>query len=77
METQSKSKLVLSVEETAIALSIGHCLCRKLIKQGKIPSIRLGERRLVVPRYALERMLLQGSVPEGFKEELESKEQRM
>lgn len=57
MDSEPNGKLAYSVEEAAKALGIGRCLCYELVRQGRIPALRLGERRLVVPRAALERLL--------------------
>ena len=46
---------VYSVEECAQILHIGRQLAYELIRQNKLPAIRLGAKRLVVPRVALER----------------------
>ena len=50
-------KLAYSVEETAKAISCSTGLCYELIRQGRLPAIRLGERRLIVPKAALEKFL--------------------
>ncbi len=46
-------KLVVTVEEAALALGISRSLGYALVRDGVIPSLRLG-RRLVVPRKRLE-----------------------
>ena len=57
MDSKDDGKLAYSVEEAAKALSIGVCLCRELIRQKKLPAIRLGERRLILPKASLEKFL--------------------
>jgi len=52
-----ETKLVYSIREAAGLLGISRGLCYSLVKQGKIPSLSLGERRVVIPKAALERML--------------------
>jgi excisionase family DNA binding protein len=47
----------LTVEQAARALGIGRGLAYSLVRTGAIPSLRLGERRLVVPRSAIAMML--------------------
>ena len=47
---------VLSVSEAAQVLRIGRNTAYECIRQGSIPSVRLG-RRILVPRAALERLL--------------------
>jgi excisionase family DNA binding protein len=49
-------RLTLTVEEAAAALGINRGLAYALAREGKIPSVRLGHRLLIV-RAALERML--------------------
>jgi excisionase family DNA binding protein len=51
--------LVLTIREAATALRLGRGSVYELVRQGRIPSVRLG-RRIVVPRAALEAMLRQG-----------------
>jgi excisionase family DNA binding protein len=48
----AEESLVVSVEEAAVVLGISRGLAYELVRQGVIPSIRLG-RRLVVPRRRL------------------------
>ena len=55
--------LVISVEEAGKRLSISRQLAYQLARSGGIPAIRLGQRRLVVPVAALERMLEGGWKP--------------
>ena len=50
-------KLTMSVEEAAKVLGVGRNFCYELAKTGQLPTIRLGARRLVVPRVTLEKML--------------------
>jgi excisionase family DNA binding protein len=51
MEDENE-KLVLTATEAARLLRIGRATCYEQIRQGVIPSIRLG-RRIIVPRAAL------------------------
>ena len=58
METKGKTeRLTMTVEEAGEALGISRATSYLLANTGGIPAIRIGERRLVVPRAALERML--------------------
>lgn len=58
-------KLTISVEEAARQLGISRGLAYELARTGKLPGvIRLGAKRLVVSRAALER-LLEGEAPQG------------
>jgi excisionase family DNA binding protein len=47
-----RESLVISVEEAGVLLGISRGLAYELVRQGVIPSLRLG-RRLVVPRRRL------------------------
>ena len=49
--------LVYSIEEVAALLGIGRNQCYRAAREGQIPTIRIGPRRMVVPRAAFERML--------------------
>ena len=49
-------RLVITVEEAGRLLGISRSLAYQLVRQGDIPSLRLG-RRIVVPRHALESKL--------------------
>ena len=48
--------LVMTVEEAAATLKISRGLAYASVKNGRIPTIRIG-RRLLVSRRALERLL--------------------
>ena len=63
--TEENRSLVISVEECARRLSISRALAYQLCraKPPGIPAIRLGQRRLVVPVAALEKMLEGGWEP--------------
>lgn len=53
----TNNALTLTIVEAARALGISRGTAYMLAKTGQLPVIRLGERRLVVPKIALERML--------------------
>ena len=53
----STDKLTLNISEAAKALGISRNLCYELARRGELPAIRLGKKRLVISRVALERML--------------------
>ena len=57
-------KQTLSVDETAQVLGISRGLCYELVRQGKLPAVRLGERRLVIPKQALAKYLQNGGQAE-------------
>lgn len=56
MPTQRNECLTLSVEDTARLLGISRGLAYQMVREKQLPSLRFG-RRIVVPRYALERLL--------------------
>lgn len=45
----------LSVAEAAAAIGIGRTLCHRLVNEGTIPSVRLGDR-IVIPVHALQQL---------------------
>jgi excisionase family DNA binding protein len=49
--------LTYTVEQAAVALGIGRGLAYEMVRQGSLPSLRLGRRRIVIPRAGLESML--------------------
>lgn len=50
-------RLTYTVEEAALALGISRGLAYDMVRQGVIPSLRLGQRRVLVPRSSLEALL--------------------
>lgn len=54
MGSEPNGRLAYSCQEAADALGLSLCLVRELVRQGKIPSIRLSERRILIPRRSLE-----------------------
>ena len=54
---ESSQRLTMTVKEAGDALGISRATAYMLAGSGQIPTIRLGERRLVVPRAALMKML--------------------
>ena len=57
--TDIDKRLCISVPETADMLGISRNFAYELVRQGKLPVIIFGKRKLI-PRVALERMLEQG-----------------
>lgn len=57
-------RLALSVEEAGALLGISRDLAYDLVARHELPAVRLG-RRLVVPRRALEEVLLRGVAADG------------
>jgi len=56
-------RLTLTVEEAARLLGISRALAYELVRDGEIPSLRLG-RRIVIPRRVIDE-LLGGEAPES------------
>ena len=54
---QGTPRLTYTVEEAGRALGISRGLAYEMVREGTLPSLRLGERRIVVPRAALESLL--------------------
>lgn len=54
---KQQNKAVYTITEAAEVLGIGRSLAYQMAHSGRIPVIRLG-RRTVVPKVALDRMLL-------------------
>jgi len=50
-------KPVLTIEEAADMLSISRATAYTLARQGRLPVIRISDRRWIVPRKALEQLL--------------------
>ena len=54
--TKDAERLTLSVDEAGRMLGLSRGLMYKAVREGDIPSIRIG-RRILIPRAALHRML--------------------
>ena len=54
---REEERLTMTVKEAGDALGISRATAYMLANTGEIPTIRLGERRLVVPKAALMKML--------------------
>lgn len=50
-------RLTYTVEEAGQVLGISRGLAYEMVREGTLPSLRLGERRIVVPKAALESLL--------------------
>lgn len=57
MEVSISEKLGYTTGEAAALLSCSEKTVRRLIKEGRLHAIRIGERRLLVPRSAIIKML--------------------
>ena len=60
----ASDRLTPTVEEAAARLGISRTLAYELVRQGKIPSLRLGRRRLA-PVHARDLMLHQAVTVPG------------
>ena len=58
MAGMTTERLLLTVEEAARRLNIGRTLAWQLVREGKLPSVRLG-RCVRVPEQALQAWILQ------------------
>lgn len=50
-------RATVTIEEAAQILGIGRASAYEAARTGQIPTLRLGAKRLVVPKRALERLL--------------------
>ena len=55
-DTEITVRMTMTITEAAQALGIGRTLAYELARTGELPTIKLG-RRLVVPRWALQRLV--------------------
>jgi excisionase family DNA binding protein len=53
-------RFCITVTEAVAMLGISRNFEYKLVKEGQLPVIRFGEKRLVIPIAALEKMLEEG-----------------
>ena len=57
-ENQNQTqRLVMTVEEAAEALGISRATAYMLANTGRLPVIRISDRRLIVPKKALDELL--------------------
>lgn len=60
MEQNSQGKrerLTMTVEEAAIALGISRATAYSLVNQGRLPAIRISDRRLILPVKSINELL--------------------
>jgi excisionase family DNA binding protein len=63
---EKNQRLVLSISEAGELLGVSRPTAYQMAHDGQIPIIKLGKRRMVVPKSALEKMLLEaGTKPEA------------
>ncbi|MBM4461763.1 MAG: helix-turn-helix domain-containing protein [Chloroflexi bacterium] len=63
MSKKESERLTMTVVEAADALGISRATAYSLCREGKLPVIRISERRLVIPKAALQRMLAEAGKP--------------
>lgn len=56
---EQNQRLVLTIEEAGELLGVSRPTAYMMAHSGQIPIIKLGKRRMVVPKSALEKMLLE------------------
>lgn len=56
MVSDTREKLVYTVEEAGALLNLGRSGAYEAVRRGDIPTIRIG-RRLLVPKVALDRLM--------------------
>lgn len=61
--SEKLERATITIEEAAQILGIGRAHAYELARTGELPVLRLGARRLLVPKRALERLLENGSGP--------------
>lgn len=54
-------RLTMTVEEAATALGISRGTAYGLVREGRLPAVRLGAKRLVIPRASLDAFLTAAS----------------
>lgn len=57
MLTKESERLVYTVEEVAKVLGICRCTAYSLAKQGRLGAIRISDRRYIVPKAVVSRLL--------------------
>lgn len=53
----TREKMTVTVEEMAALLGISRSVAYQLVKEQGFPSIRVSDRRLIIPKKSLERWL--------------------
>ena len=60
-KTDGTVRLVVGVEECAEMLSISRATAYSLVSQGRLPALRISDRRIVIPRKAIDDLLASAS----------------
>jgi excisionase family DNA binding protein len=58
-----------SIKEAAEAIGVSENTLRQSIREGKIPALRVSERRIVIPVVALNKMLADAGNGEAVRHE--------
>lgn len=67
MATENKNeeeRLTMTIEEAAAVLGISRATAYTLANTGRLPAIRISDRRLIIPRKALDALLATAAVKE-------------
>jgi excisionase family DNA binding protein len=59
MAQKEIERLTMTVEEAGEALGISRATAYALVREGRLPAIRISDRRLIIPVKALEALLAQ------------------
>ncbi|MAF43097.1 MAG: hypothetical protein CMI54_02860 [Parcubacteria group bacterium] len=57
MATKESERLTYTVEEAGELLGISRATAYQLAREGRLPVIRISDRRLIIPKVALQRLL--------------------
>jgi excisionase family DNA binding protein len=55
--TDELERLVMTVEQVAVALGISRSTAYMLVNTGRLPAIRISDRRIIIPRKAIDELL--------------------
>ena len=58
-----EKRLTYTIKECSEMLGVSLSVCYEAARMGGIPVIRLGSRRLVVPKFAFHKMLEESALP--------------
>ena len=54
---EKRERLTMTVEEVARALGLSRATAYTLVQQGRLPAIRISDRRWIIPKKAIEQLL--------------------
>ena len=58
-----EKRLTYTIKECSEMLGVSKSVCYEAARMGLIPVLRLGQRRLVIPKFAFHKMLKEGALP--------------